>query len=329
MKKILIFAFWFGKLPNYFYLWIKTVKYNKNIDFIFFTDNYDIEDIPDNLKVINISFEEISEIVKKSFDVNIVLDRPYKLCEYRGGFAYIFPEYVKGYDFWGHCDIDIILGDLKHFFSNSILENYDKINTHAHLTLYRNSSKLNRMFMKKHKFSCYTFEEARKTKYICFLDEWGGISAYAPKYDVRQLDEVVYGDIDPFTFQFKLIRHKINSEHQIFEWNEGKLFLVYIDKINNSIKKEELEYIHLQKRKMNIAEELGGNFLIIPNKFIKYRELTVEKLIELTNDVNYNYSKAIKKNEIRKKINLLELKHKIFRKYKLIFFDNSCRPFVK
>lgn len=328
MKKILIFAFWFGKLPNYFELWLKTVKYNKTIDFIFFTDSY-VKGSPDNLKLVNISFDDISQKVKSKFDVDIVLDKPYKLCEYRCGFGYIFPEYIQGYDFWGHCDIDTIFGDLRYFLNDEKLNYYEKINTLAHLTIYKNSEKTNKLFMKNHKYSCYTFEDARKTKYTCFLDEWGGVSAYAPMFNVKQLDEVVYGDIDPFSFQFRLIGYKFNYNNQIFEWNEGKLYLVYINENSNSIEKEEVEYIHLQKRKMELTGGIDEKFLIIPNKFLPYSKLSINDVVEYTKDINIKYGKMIKRNETLKKLNFLNLKNKIFRIYKLIFFDHTCRPFIR
>ena len=55
MKKIIIIIPYFGEFPNYFDLWMKSVKYNSDIDFLLITDN-DITDKPNNIKIINISF---------------------------------------------------------------------------------------------------------------------------------------------------------------------------------------------------------------------------------------------------------------------------------
>ena len=45
--------------------------------------------------------------------MQVTLDRPYKLCDFKPAYGFIFGEYLKEYDYWGHCDIDIVWGDLR------------------------------------------------------------------------------------------------------------------------------------------------------------------------------------------------------------------------
>jgi hypothetical protein len=33
---------------------------------------------------------------------------PYKICDWKPFYGHIFREYLVAYDFWGHCDMDII-----------------------------------------------------------------------------------------------------------------------------------------------------------------------------------------------------------------------------
>ena len=62
------------------------------------------------------NLEAIKQQVQKMFDFPIYLDHPYKLCDYKPAYGYIFPEYTKGYDYWGHCDMtDCIFGNLRKF----------------------------------------------------------------------------------------------------------------------------------------------------------------------------------------------------------------------
>ena len=75
------------------------------------TDIKEKYDYPDNVKVINMSFTELRKKVQSCFDFKIYLGKPYKLCDYKCAYGLIFEEYIKNYDFWGHCDLDCIYGD--------------------------------------------------------------------------------------------------------------------------------------------------------------------------------------------------------------------------
>lgn len=39
----------------------------------------------------------------------------------------MFQEYIKDYDFWGHCDADLIFGDIRKFVTDDILNKYDRL----------------------------------------------------------------------------------------------------------------------------------------------------------------------------------------------------------
>ena len=55
--------------------------------------------MPKNVKVIKSTFEDIRNIIQSKFDFKIILDQPYKLCDYKPSYGYVFEEYIKEYDF--------------------------------------------------------------------------------------------------------------------------------------------------------------------------------------------------------------------------------------
>lgn len=116
-SSICLVVLYFGKLPNYFELWLESCKYNETINFLLFTDDKTEYDYPDNVTVIYTSFENIKSQIQSKFDFKISLERPYKLCDYRPAYGYIFNEYLKEYDFWGHCDLDVIFRKSKKIFT--------------------------------------------------------------------------------------------------------------------------------------------------------------------------------------------------------------------
>ena len=126
MKSIAIICCYFGKLRSDYKTWLLSCKYNNTIEWIIFTD-CDWGKVPKNIKIINISFNDFKEYVQKTFEFKICLERPYKICDYKPAFGYIFKEYLQEYDFWGYCDFDMIFGNIRKFITNDILENYEKI----------------------------------------------------------------------------------------------------------------------------------------------------------------------------------------------------------
>lgn len=55
----------------------------------------------DNVKWYFKSFSELQELFQSKFDFPILLNTPYKLCDYKPAYGDIFSKYLGGYDFWG------------------------------------------------------------------------------------------------------------------------------------------------------------------------------------------------------------------------------------
>ena len=127
MNKVVFIVPYFGKFPNYFQLVLNSMEFNKEFKWLIFTDNNENYNFPENVKIIKITFEEIKKQIQKNFDFKISLEKPYKFCDFKPTFGYIFQEYLKEYTHWGHCDIDVIFGDLSKFITKDILKKYEKI----------------------------------------------------------------------------------------------------------------------------------------------------------------------------------------------------------
>lgn len=59
---------YFGHLPNYFSLFLKTCAYNKNFDWLLITDDPTPYNYPSNFRVIYMSFEENYSLIQSKFD---------------------------------------------------------------------------------------------------------------------------------------------------------------------------------------------------------------------------------------------------------------------
>lgn len=291
MKKIVFICPYFGAFPNYFNLTLKSIEYNKTIDWLIITDIKEKYDYPDNVKVINMSFTELRKKVQSCFDFKIYLGKPYKLCDYKCAYGLIFEEYIKNYDFWGHCDLDCIYGDLRKFLPENILKENERIYCLGHMSLYKNNDKVNNIF--KNKIDEETDYKNIFTKERPFSFDEMGIIRIMDKEKIKIYNKFVFADIYPWEKPLICVETHINikekkhssfmnkEKKQIFEFDEGHLNSIYLDNKNDrNIKKQEYMYIHLQRRFMKNLVTNNKKFLIIPNRFIDYKNIDSKFIVK-------------------------------------------------
>lgn len=149
LKKCFVVC-WYGPWPVYFQVYLNSCSYNKGWNWIIFTDtditNYNV---PDNVEVVYRTLVELKDLFEKKLSIRFGKLKPYKLCDFKPSYGLIFEEYLKSYDYWGFCDIDLIWGNLNSIFPDGIISKYDKFLTKGHMTLFKNSEKNKYLFQKE------------------------------------------------------------------------------------------------------------------------------------------------------------------------------------
>lgn len=118
---------YFGKFPKGFQFWLLSCKCNPSIDWLIFTDDKTPYDYPENVKVTYWTFDQMKKKAQAIYDFPIFLERPYKLCDFKPAYGEIFADELKDYDFWGHCDIDLVWGNIRKFYTDAVLGQYEKV----------------------------------------------------------------------------------------------------------------------------------------------------------------------------------------------------------
>lgn len=280
--KIAIIIPYFGKLPNYFPLFLKSAEFNRNIDFIFYTDQ-EIKSESPNIIVKNVTFLDLKSKIESLFDFEISLEGPYKLCDYRPAFGEIFSSDLLNYDFWGHCDVDMILGDIKTYVNDNILDEYDKVFEYGHLCLYRNDSKINSLYRDRKKVD---YQKIFQNKGSWCFDEKYGIQKIFDYYEVKTYKKNEMLDISPKHFCLQRVLHPgiMNHKFQIFTYENGHVYMIYLDDLKKKVIKQEYMYIHLQKRPMEVKTDNNKCYVITPNSFVKKDFLEVDRDAFLKNN---------------------------------------------
>lgn len=318
-NKVAFIIPYFGRIPSYFALWLKSAEKNSDFDFLIYSDlPFNIES-KSNIKLINISFVELKSKIEKLLNRKVCLKSPYKLCDYKPMYGLIFEKDLENYDFWGFMDIDLILGCLNTYITDELLNSYDKLYYEGHFSLFRNCKLMNTLFMKKYQ-NVLDWKYAYSTNYICHFDENGTV--------------VWAHEVDPscrirFYTSWDFLDAPVNS-YEISDgqtngyalWEDGILKFYSFD----GMVIKELMYIHLQKRKMyiqggkeNIKDSLG--FAIARNTFYNLDTLGCGEYIKPDSNVkNIKQFMMEKKRARRKEIvtNVINgaLKARVYRRIK-------------
>jgi len=273
MNKACLIIIWFGSLPNYFDLWSKSVGNNSNIDFMLITDA-DIENhyIPNNLIVQRSNLSLIKDKFQNLFDFDISLSSSYKLCDYRPCYGLAFSEELKKYEYWGHCDLDVIFGDVYSYIKDK-LGIYDRILNRGHLCFYKNTPYMNSLYLKTDESTnnAISYKYAFTQEFPCFFDETKGINLVSDlcKWYHEDYENFII-DIFPDDFEF----HSWSDKRKfIVKWENGKIYKVFLD--NKS--QQEYMYVHFQKRVMKCECDLSEVIYIRPNIFSNNSDYYVSK----------------------------------------------------
>ena len=257
---------WQGNYPWYFPYFLHSCYYNPTIDFLIFTDNQNqLSQLPQNVQLIPYSLEQFKADAAKALGFEVVVQSGYKFCDFKPSYGFIFSDWIKDYDFWGHCDIDIIFGNIRSFMTDELMNEYEIISArHDYLTgsftLYRNNSYMRELFKQSNDYR-KVFTESRN---FCFDETNYAFEAFEKGWHYSQIQT----EIESMTHVVRRLQEekclKAYFEFQIVEgfagnmvWNKGAL-----------IYRREYEAMlyHLVRFKRKYSEPIDLD-RIIPDKF--------------------------------------------------------------
>lgn len=315
----------FGKLPNYFPLILKSISYSKICELIIFTD--DVEDyvVPENVHIVNMKFEEVKNIFNKKIG-NVSLETPYKLCDYKPLYGLVFEKYIKN-RFWGHCDLDVIFGDLDKYLIDVDYQRYERIFSLGHLTIYRNNLKMNNLYKYEGKSlpKMMNFDFVKKTTYPCYFDEIG-MNHICKNNNIRFYDN--FHSLNASYSHPKLAIYSIKNGVVVFDKGTLRVY----DQNNNF---KEYMYLHLQGMGLTPVHcnYMKDDFVIHEKGFFNFQGLDnlegFRKDYSLVDINEYKYGKIKKrKSQMLDKLRF-ELRHFPIRAFYNIILRIWMQYYVK
>lgn len=288
MYKIAYIVPYFGKFPAHFKLFLLSCRCNPSVNWLIFTDDKTEYDYPDNVKVYYCSFDEIKERFQSNFDFDISLERPYKLCDFRPAYGEIFAQELEEYDFWGHCDLDQVWGDIRTFYTNEILSKNDKIGFNGHSVLYRNNEKINSIYKTEIEGNPSYTEIFSTDKGYAFDENM--VDSIFEKLEIPTFRKIVYANLAKYHKNFSLSwitpQDEYKNKNQVFVWEDGKLNRYYYH--NGGVGTDEFMYLHYWCRPTTFKI----NEYSTAKKYLIYPDITTDKDFELTPKFVYKKSKG-------------------------------------
>lgn len=281
MKKCALILPYFGSFNNYFQLFLNSFWENNSFELLIFTDSNQKYEYPNNVKVIPYSLSMVKEKLETVLGFKVCLDAPYKLCDYKPTYGLVFEDYLREYEYWGHCDCDLIFGDLEHILLPLLEDNYyDKLFAAGHLTLYRNTDSVNRLFMSQY-LGKEIYREAFQNNAIYVFDE--DYKDNNVHRIFKEKNRTVYEEdlsMNPTSRKSRFIRSFYAPTAKAFLWEptqaikcfwDGKsIYKYWIDSKSKEVRRKEYLYMHLQGRIMSMSDSvLKANVVeISPTRFI-------------------------------------------------------------
>lgn len=171
--------------------------------------------------------------------------RAYKICDYKPMFGVVFSEYLNGFDYWGYCDIDMVIGDLEKFLSVESLDGADVISgtqtISGYMTVYKNNPIVNHLFQKSPDF----LRVINSAQNFVF-DEHGNDKIVAMKHLIQAN-----------MIRFRGISHMVHNDCGSNNINRDWMYLWQDGKLTDQLTQQEIGALHFVKSKKNSNFAVG------------------------------------------------------------------------
>jgi hypothetical protein len=261
---------YFSERPAYFPLVVRSMAANPDVSWLLVTDD-PVTDAPPNVAVQICAFDDLAKRIQRFFDFETSLERPYKLCDFRPAFGEIFADELAGFDFWGHSDLDLIFGQIRHHLPAAAFQ-ADKILFNGNFSLYRNTPEIAGWY--RHEVGKVSYRDAMTNPAAMHFDEWAGIYYIVKDLGAPAWHEDVIFDI---SFSRYRTRRAASERHgpSRYAWENGEVCEYQLER-GRVIRRTAL-LIHLQKRVLRAPTPdvvAADRYWILPNRFAVQKRVT-------------------------------------------------------
>ena len=234
---------YFGERPSYLPLVMRSMAANPDVHWLLITDE-PVPDTPPNVTVHLSRFTDLADRIQTHFDFPICLPTPYKLCDFRPAFGEVFRDELAGYDFWGHCDLDVVFGQIRDHLPPEAFE-ADKVLIQGNFALYRNTVAAAGWF--RHEIDGIGYRAVMTDPRAMHFDEMAGMHYVLRDLGVPYWQQDVIFDISFRRYRTRAERPE-GRDPRRYAWEAGEVCEYRLEA--GAVVRRTALLIHLQKRVM-------------------------------------------------------------------------------
>lgn len=167
--------------------------------------------------------EDYIKHVSKCLRINFAPADNYKLCDLRPMCGALFESEIRGYDFFGYGDIDVIYGDIRKFYTDEVLKN-NVISTApkfitGHLALIRNVRWLRNAFRRVRGWSGFLEDDV-----IYGFDENIFMRVFEYPGNLSGRQKLFYDVRHPFSYKYRrklYLQEQFTTPFVPMRWRDG------------------------------------------------------------------------------------------------------------
>jgi hypothetical protein len=147
---IAIVVAFFGQAPQWLPAFLLSCRENRDVQWFMYTDFEVTPATPANVTVKHMEIRDLNLRSSEVLGTKIEIQRSLaKVNDLKPAYGLIFADDLRPFDYWAYSDLDIIWGDIRHFVTDSLLNENDIVSSRAdrlsgHFTLFRNTVQTNR-----------------------------------------------------------------------------------------------------------------------------------------------------------------------------------------
>ena len=178
--RIALVIVYIGPAPFWMPSFLLSCRFNPEITWLLFSDMGRPADCPENVQFIPLDLAGFNRRASETLGLDIRVQQSfvYKIADFKSAYGRIFAKDLQPFDFWGHCDLDIVWGNIGHFVSQDILETFDIVTSRpgrisGHFCLFRNIPEITNTYQWIPRFAqmmqdntLYAIDETHITDYL-------------------------------------------------------------------------------------------------------------------------------------------------------------------
>jgi len=150
--KALLIIPYFGSFGPWLPLYLHSLANQTTLDLLLLTDTAPPA-LPPQVRRVEMTFDELRERAAARLSTEVSLHRNRNICDLRPAYGLIFEEFVRGYEYWGFGDEDVLYGDVDGMLGPHLDGTVDIVSPgmngkSGHLTLVRNAPRTNELAMR-------------------------------------------------------------------------------------------------------------------------------------------------------------------------------------